>query len=228
MKETSLCAYSAPVCITLAGGKHPFEPALMCAYPLRVHVSVTPASSTKPIVDELNKIAVCVATMHPDDPVFEGTWNVRVPEGIPHDHHGVISGMIVAYCACYLHLKNNKEPAPGALQKLAYQVEKKLLKLASHAQTTTSAVGGLVFYRKEFEFHKTVFTIPAHVPRSFLENVSDAPGANIPLDMYIRRIIFAVMHEDEKMFHGTYDQHRGDLPKTLSLQEDREGVRRED
>lgn len=224
MKTSMRCGYSAPVCLTIAGGRSPFEPALMCAHPQRVKVSVVQNESPQIVPACLREIMQIHSDLYPlpDSPKY--TWRVELPDGIVDTHMGVQSALISAFCACSLHISTGLPAIPSDVQKMAYQIEKKLFKLASHGQTTTSTVGGLVFYRKEFEFHKTVFKIPAHLPKDFnIEaNLTGQPKRNI--DTTIRRLVVAIIREDEQMFQSTHDASQSDIPTTWTLLEDREGL----
>lgn len=128
-------------------------------------------------------------------------------------HPGEVAANIVAATACYYEAIHGKPIHATELQKVAFKLEKKLLKDQTHSWTTVSAQGGLMFYRKEFEFFRTVISIPAKFPREFVEHIrlqQHSPDAveSYTDARYIRRLIFAIMHEDLKLFKSTYDPHR--------------------
>jgi hypothetical protein len=125
---------------------------------------------------------------------------------------GVCAASIVAATACYME-HTGQEASRDVLQKTAFALEKKMLKNHAHALTTTSIQGGLIFYRKEFEFYKSVFALPAKIPNEFVKHMQ--AGAPQPEKMrnystarYIRRLVFAIMREDMEMFKETFDTTR--------------------
>ena len=222
--------YTAPVCITLAGGDTAqfSEPVLMMAVKADIKVSATSQKQKKGSFSDHVRTALC--DHYPDRadiPYF------LVSTRLPEDYIGVQAGIIAAISACFVASADGKRArkAPGTVQNVAYMLEKKFLKRQSHAQTTTCLQGGLIFYRKEFEFYKTVLKIPAKIPPQCMAfmNVplaSERKRDEIPdTEKYIRRLVFAIMSENMKLFEETFDTTRADIPSEISLlAEDHKGV----
>lgn len=136
-------------------------------------------------------------------------FDVHVPQ--------VFAASIVAGVACFHKHLVGKPISHSELQKKAFLLEKKLLKDQACALTTASIEGGLLFYRKEFEFYKTVVSVPAKLPQKFAEYLlTQSP---VPEEVkgysdarYIRRLIFSIMREDFDMFKKSLDLSRISLP----------------
>jgi hypothetical protein len=204
-------SYSAPVCITLAGDDtldipRFDEPFLMCAQDERVMVTVQDSGKAPDkILDtlvELMPLAKPRPYLH-----VEGRGNFSL--------RGVQAAHIVAATACYLEYVHAKPPTQDQVQKSAYTLEKKLFMQRSHAQTTTSTQGGLIFYRKEFDFYKSVVSIPAKFPQSFEQWLATGPAGKPSHAQdsahYIRQLVFAIKTENLTLFQSIWDGTIGDL-----------------
>lgn len=215
--------YSAPVCVTLAGydsGSVPIydEPYLMASDAQRVTVSLHTAKSGRmePFVKEVCEILSTLVKSDKTQPSFLITSERDLST------RGAQAACIVALTACYLEYVHTEPPANDLIQKVAYTLEKKIFKNHSHAQTTTSLHGGLIFYRKEFDFYKSVVHIPAKFPEEFvqwLSSRSQIPLKNATSDMglYIRRLIFSIMHENIKLFQEVWGGPSGFVPSVNGL-----------
>lgn len=213
--------YVAPLCVTLAGHQatHMGAPVLMMAIDTYIQVS-TSEETTDGLLKEILEILEEVV---PSKNIPGLTVEVYYP-----DYFGSKAAIIVAATACYLDFTLGIVDSHN-LQKIAYQVEKRIFKDSSHAQTTTCVQGGLVFYRKEFDFYKTVVKLPAKMPQSFCEHInqSQQPPQKqhaYELDRYIRRCVFSITHEELKMFKETWDITMSDIPSDVgSIQQAHKG-----
>ncbi len=84
-------------------------------------------------------------------------------------------GSSAAYCACIsaglLELFTGREWSKEEVNMCAYKMEKYFHKNASGVDTTTSIMGGLIYYRKEFEFLKTISSLAVKLPNTFINNL---------------------------------------------------------
>lgn len=204
-------SYSAPVCITLAGDDSldipQFDaPFLMIAGSTRVKVSMRVSGGEQ---DELSNLLFNLMPTSKPQPFFavetEANLSLR----------GAQAAQIVAATACYLEYVHERQPTTVHVIKSAYTLEKKLFMQRSHAQTTTSTQGGLIFYRKEFDFYKTVVSIPAKLPQDFEQWLATGPVGKPSRvhdsALYIRQLIFAIKTENLSLFKSVWDGSIGDL-----------------
>jgi len=84
-------------------------------------------------------------------------------------------GSSAAYCACVsaglLELFTGKEWSKEEVNVCAYQMEKYFHKNSSGVDTSTSVMGGLIYYRKEFEFLKTISSLEIKIPEKILNSL---------------------------------------------------------
>ena len=94
MKSSTFCGYSAPICMTIAGGRSPFEPALMCAHPQRVKVSVVQNESPQIVPACLREVMQIHSDLYPLSDLLKHAWHVELPDGILDTHMGVQLSLI--------------------------------------------------------------------------------------------------------------------------------------
>lgn len=231
--------YSAPIPVTLAGSAGaPFGGSvLMIALDPGVRLEVT-VKSGKKCAEEYEKLVEIV-----EAEIFGKAEASKYIVKITHSYSGaqrsVQAACIVGLTAALLELKNGEKPSHEHIQKLAYQADKKFFKQHSYAQTVVSAGGGIVFYRKEFVFYKTVMKLPMKLPEGFLKGISIVHGMveeseKGSYDRIVRQLVFAIQTESTDKWQELIDSERGigmgDMTlqrhKSTSLQENHSGVRR--
>lgn len=79
---------------------------------------------------------------------------------------GSSASLCVALVAASLHFYTDTPPSKEIINTLAYQAEKHFHGNPSGADNTTCCYGGLIFYRKEFEFLKTISALNCKLPQS--------------------------------------------------------------
>lgn len=229
-------SYSAPVCATLTGDSDARygKPSLMIALRKRVSVSISDKPSDDSDMREIVHIAREVTgaqSVHVD-----GTWPGSLSQ------RSVQAGALCAVVGCLLaHNDPNKNPRKAYIQELSYKAEKRLFGQYSHAQTVASVQGGILFFRKEFEFYRTVLKIPAKLPKthekifsqilcSQTELLSKKPTHAHSSEKTTKRLVFAIMSEDVRMFKKAlqdavlYDST--DIPQLSGCLPDYEGLKR--
>ena len=168
--------YSAPGKVIISG-EHAVvygKPALVCAIDKRLSVTFTPARSTKykdsifplleqSVIDFLKEKKVTAK---------EKKYTYSIKSSIPV---GRGLGSSAAYCASVsaglLELFTEQEWKIEDINICAYQMEKYFHKNSSGVDTSTSIMGGLIYYRKEFEFLKTISSLSVKIPKHFTNSL---------------------------------------------------------
>lgn len=169
MKSNHSYTYSAPAKIILSG-EHAVvygKPALICALDLRLTVSVA-ASRTIHADEQMQYIAQKVREYltrrhiaFNEQAGYRVTLRSRIPSG---RNLGSSAALSVAASAAFLHFYTKKAPTPEVVNSVAYEVEKRFHGNPSGADNSTSCFGGLIYYRKEFEFLKHISALHAKLP----------------------------------------------------------------
>jgi len=168
--------YSAPGRLFLSG-EHAVvygKPAIVSAIDKRLSITFTRAKKTKytdaifPILEQsaldfLNEKKI---------PFSKTGYSYVVESSIPI---GRGLGSSAAYCACIsaglLELFTGKEWVREEVNRCAYKMEKYFHKNASGVDTSTSVMGGLIYYRKEFEFLKTISSLALKIPKKIIDSL---------------------------------------------------------
>lgn len=209
--------YSIPLCVTLYGheGAQFGLPVLMTAIPEKVTVWI----NDKNVPDDAVVFAgnVVLERILKESQTFIENVNVSpkdvyVDVGYSLDSPDVVASIIACVVLTLAGVKAKKSNLiPTSVQAGAYSVEKAILKDQSHAQSVTALQNALVFYRKEFEFYKTVMKMPMKIPHDILDNLQLKPQVfpvlkkqsahfTLPADSSkeIKKLIFALQKEDTK------------------------------
>lgn len=168
--------YSAPGKV-IVSGEHAVvygKPALVCAIDKRLSITFSSSQETeykdaifpileKSVIDFLNK----------KKELFEKTaYTYSITSSIPI---GRGLGSSAAYCACItaglLELFTGKQWSKDDVAVCSYQMEKYFHKNSSGVDTTTSVMGGLIYYRKEFEFLKTISSLTIKIPKKIIDSL---------------------------------------------------------
>jgi mevalonate kinase len=181
MKKVS---YSAPVKVILSG-EHAVvygKPALVCAIDRRLAVTVIEGESdnTDPSVKEIVLI-VKRYLKGKKIPLREKKCRISIGSDIPVGRGLGSSGALsVAAAASLMDFFTGVQHSLEEINNCAYQIEKLFHKNPSGVDPTTSCFGGLIFYRKEFEFLKTISSLHAKIPKKIAQNIylvdSGKPG----------------------------------------------------
>lgn len=84
---------------------------------------------------------------------------------------GSSAAFCVATTAALLHFYGGHEYDKQVINSLAYQAEKYFHGFPSGVDVSASCFGGLIFYRREFEFLKHISSLNFKIPQSYLENL---------------------------------------------------------
>jgi len=172
MKKIS---YSAPAKVILSG-EHAVvygKPALVSAINKRLTVSII-EDKNKRMNPKMAEIILIVKKYLQNKKVQieEKNCHISIQSDIPIGRGLGSSGALsVAAAASLMEFFTNIQFNPEEINNCAYQIEKLFHKNASGVDPTTSCFGGLIFYRKEFEFLKTISSLHAKVPKEIAENL---------------------------------------------------------
>jgi len=170
----SIC-YSAPGKVILTG-EHSVvygKPALVCAINRRLSIKFTPIKNNTKYTDSIFPILEksVIDFLKTKNEVYKKiNYSYIVESAIPV---GRGLGSSAAYCACIsaglLELFTKRQWDKETINLCAYQMEKYFHKNSSGVDTSTSIMGGLIYYRKEFEFLKTISSLQIKIPQHFTD-----------------------------------------------------------
>ena len=175
MTIQSVC-YSAPGRVILSGEHSVMygKPTLSCAIDKRLAITFTQAKKTAykdAVMPILEKTAVEFLNRK-NIKTKNTSYTYSIESTIPI---GRGLGSSAAYCACIsaglLELFTGDEWSKEEINMCAYQMEKHFHKNSSGVDTSTSIMGGLIYYRKEFEFLKTISGLQIRIPKHFIETL---------------------------------------------------------
>lgn len=166
-------SYSAPGKVILSG-EHAVvygKPALVCSINKRLTVTISQAKKDqKKRQEEFVIIENAVSTFlskqsflyTPKPYSFSISSDIPIGRGL-----GSSAAFSVAGSAALLEWYTEKRWSEEQINNCAYLAEKQFHARPSGVDNTTSVYGGLVYYRKEFEFLKTISSLSMQIPQSF-------------------------------------------------------------
>ncbi len=168
-------SYSAPAKVILSG-EHSVvygKPALVSAIDLALTCTI--AESSNKISDDLtqfiSKTVLSYLKSKKIDHIEKNiklTFKSNIPSGRGLGSSAALSTTATAAC---LHFFTGNKPTKETINNIAYQIEKRFHANPSGVDTSTSCFGGLIFYRKEFEFLKTISSLNFKLPEKFEQNI---------------------------------------------------------
>lgn len=167
--------YSAPAKIILSG-EHAVvygKPAIVSAINKRLTFTVEDGKQ-KPDgnVDFIAEIVKEYLTASSKD-FKDKPYKTSVSSDIPRKRGmGSSAAYSVASVAAFLEFfTGSKKYSPETINNLAYKAEKHFHKNPSGVDQTASCFGGLVYFRKEFEFLKGIYKLSYKLPKSISDNL---------------------------------------------------------
>ncbi|MBP7967087.1 mevalonate kinase [Candidatus Woesebacteria bacterium] len=171
--------YAAPAKIILSG-EHSVvytKPAFVCAVDFHLHATVE--DGTKAVYSEqiekgieyTNSVVLAYLkkeNISANIRDFKCTIASHIPEG---RGMGSSAAFCVALSGALMHFYTDRQWDKQIVNSLAYQAEKHFHGMPSGVDVSASCYGGLIFYRKEFEFLKTVSALNFKIPKSFEERL---------------------------------------------------------
>lgn len=234
--------YSAPAKVILSG-EHAVvygKPALVSAINKRLTITVIEGKNTDPKMAEI--ILIVKKYLHDKSiPIIEKNCHISIQSDIPIGRGLGSSGALsVAASASLMEFFTGQEFSPEEINNCAYQIEKLFHKNPSGVDPTTSCFGGLIFYRKEFEFLKTISSLHAKIPKEIAENLflidSGSPSETTAdmvqqvgklynnkskfveiifqkIERTTKRMVVSLMKEDKEFFKETMVENESLLEK---------------
>ncbi|MBI4225798.1 mevalonate kinase, partial [Candidatus Roizmanbacteria bacterium] len=185
--------YSAPAKVILSG-EHAVvygKPALVSAINLELKFSITSVVSSRTrfgnsskmlkqvqhdnkTYEIIYKIAQKVKEYLQKQKIkfIERKFNFKINSKIPIGRGlGSSAALSTAAVAAFLKLYTGQEFEKEIINNLAYEMEKYYHKNPSGVDNTASCFGGLVYYRKEFEFLKNISALNFKIPKKIEDNL---------------------------------------------------------
>jgi len=173
-----MISYSAPGKIILSG-EHSVvytKPAFVTAIDLKLtfHIKKDRSKKKSPHDKAIDYCENIVKTYLQKKriPFHDDPYNYSIDSDIPK---GCGMGSSAAFCvasvASFLHYYTGHEHDKQAINSLAYQCEKYFHGMPSGVDVSASCFGGLIFYRKEFEFLKTISSLNFKIPKKFQDRM---------------------------------------------------------
>ncbi|MDP1722409.1 MAG: hypothetical protein Q8L37_04300 [Candidatus Gottesmanbacteria bacterium] len=145
------------------------KPALLAAINLRLRVTV-----------EVGTNGIEVVSSEPSDYIRHAVdvvsreykflhlppMKISVVSDIPAGFHLGSSAAVAVGVVGALTYFLKKVWNPAAINQIAYEVEKKMHGFPSGGDNTTVTMGGLIWYRKELEFLKSIWQLPFKIPEN--------------------------------------------------------------
>lgn len=167
--------YSAPAKVIISG-EHAVvfgKPALVCAIDLRLKFSIWEAekqnkdNNIQLIIDVVQKY-LTKGKMK----LINRYFNFKISSEIPIGRGlGSSAAFCVAGVAAILHFYSKKQYSPEIVNQLAYQCEKHFHKNPSGVDPSIVCYGGVIYYRKEFEFLKNISKLNIIIPKVVEDNL---------------------------------------------------------
>jgi mevalonate kinase len=142
-------------------------PALLSAINLRLTVRITPKTDRGITIYSQESPQYILYAIEKVQEYFHITsmpdFSIHVTSEIPSGFHIGSSAAVAVATVAAVSYFCKKVWNPAVFNKIAYDVEKKQHGNPSGADNTAVTVGGLLWYRKEFEFLKSIWQLPYHI-----------------------------------------------------------------
>lgn len=224
-------SYSAPAKVIISG-EHAVvygKPALASALDVRLTFTITASKKTHTDTVISSIEAIVKKYLSKKNIVFKDTpFEYAITSQIPVGRGlGSSAALSVASVAVLWELYTGKECETETINNLAYAVEKKFHQNPSGIDNTASCFGGLVYFRKEFEFLKSISLLNSKIPKKiadklylidsgqpiettkemvmrvgsfYTSNPKKVEKLLIDIEKQTKRIVVALMKEDAQLF----------------------------
>lgn len=222
------------------------KPALVAANNLRLRVTIfsgTPQNTNPKLWEQIHIVDTIVKEHlkkheieYSDKPYdLEITSDIPVGRGM-----GSSASFSVATVAAIYTFLTTKEPSQETVNNLAYRMEKHFHGNASGVDVSAASFGGLIFFRKEFEFLKQISALNFKLPEKFIQGLylidSGKPAESSKeiitavgrfynqetkiaedlmnqLEKVTKRMVVSIVKEDQNFFHEAIVDNQSILNK---------------
>lgn len=168
-------SYSAPAKIILSGEHASVygKPTLIASLDLRLTVTIIKKTVTQK--DKIIKMVSDIVIKYLKNNKIKHkiqNYGFEITSQIPVGSNlGSSAALSVASVAAFLEFYSGREFEKEVVNALAHEVEKFFHGTPSGGDNSTSCFGGLVFFRKEFDFLKSISKLPIKFPESFAKHL---------------------------------------------------------
>jgi mevalonate kinase len=205
-------SYRAPAKIILSG-EHSVvygKPALVSGFNLHCTITLHAGKGKKKPDVHMQKIYdIVFAHLKKQTPKLEmKDFRLQISNEIPVGRGmGSSAALSVAFVAAILHFYTGKVPEKEVVNSLAYQAEKHFHGNPSGADNTACCYGGLIFYRKEFEFLKTISALNSKLPQNierhlFLIDTGKAAESTAEMVRNVQKVYNAYPKETDQTLYA--------------------------
>lgn len=171
-KKSEVIMYSAPPSLMLNGeyGILYGKPIVGIALDLRITCVVSPSDQTAYDKRTQTIIAIIMRYLRHSkseytERPFQYSFHSTIPKSGSEVFHSS-SAEVVALVSAVLYFFTQKEHTADVINTIAYEVEKKVRLRPLGFANTASCMGGMIYYRKEFEFLKGIYQLFVKIPRA--------------------------------------------------------------
>lgn len=168
--------FTAPAKVIISG-EHAVvygKPALVAAIDFRLQCQVRPSTKPSPDGKQIQIIQTVKDYLSSHHIPYKDTQiSLRIRSDIPLGR-GLGSSAalsVAAVAACLDYFAPGREFSRETINSIAYKVEKLFHKNPSGVDNSASCMGGLIFYRKEFEFLKLISALPFKLPATIEQDL---------------------------------------------------------
>jgi mevalonate kinase len=171
-------SFSAPAKVIFSG-EHAVvygKPALVCALNKRLKFTLFPSlnKNFQNINKEILFIASKVKQYLKKEKIdfFDKPYDFKIESEIPIGRGlGSSAALSVTSVACFLNFFTGKNFDKQVVNNLALEIEKYFHTNPSGVDNTASCFAGLIFYRKEFDFLKSIFSLDIKISKKIKEHL---------------------------------------------------------
>ncbi len=151
------------------------KPVLILAIDLRIKVMLVELKKSRKHDMYVQKaIAIVCAYFRKNNiPHKQIPFRLEIHSDLPQsDSFGYSSALYTALIASLLAFYSQKTHSLETINSLTYQLEKKLHKKLYGIRTSASTFGGLLYFRKEFDFLRTISLLQIKIPKNIEQSLS--------------------------------------------------------
>ncbi|MBI2641620.1 hypothetical protein HYW87_03440, partial [Candidatus Roizmanbacteria bacterium] len=165
--SNTIVSYSAPAKVILSGEHAAVysKPALVSAIDLRLTCSITEHEGSSKKINTSKEISLISDKVRSylkkqKDHFHDKKFSCMIKSAVPLARGlGSSAALSVATAAAFLEFYTGKEFEKEKINNLAYEIEKHFHKIPSGLDVSASCFGGLIYFRKEFEFLKNISSL---------------------------------------------------------------------